>query len=135
MAVRRRKFNTKKAGSRDDVVILDVNDDHSFKCASTIPGMLLVDFITMMDEDDPKSMGEGLQQFFTAALGENYEEFLVVTRDPENEIDINDLSEMAGWLAEQYSDGNPTVLSQLSSGGSDTTGLGNEELVSAGASI
>lgn len=133
MAIRRKKFNTKKAGSRDDVVILDVNDDHSFHCSPTIPGMLLVDFITMMDEDDPKSMGEGLQQFFSAALGDNYDGFLAVTRDPANEIDINDLSEMAGWLAEQYSDGNPTVLSQLSSGGSEPTGPGSEDAPSVPA--
>lgn len=125
MTVRRRKFNTKKAGSRDDVVILDVNDDHSFKCSSTIPGMLLIDFIAMMDEDDAQSMGLGLQDFFKAALGSNYEEFLAVTRDPANEIDINDLSEMAGWLAEQYSDGNPTVPSPPSSDGSDATGPGS----------
>lgn len=126
MAIRRRNFSTKKAGT-DDIVMLDVNEAISFKCASKIPGMVLVDFIAEMDEDNAQSMGVGLQNFFKHALGENHEAFLKYVRDPENEVGIDDLSEMAGWLAEQYSDGNPTVLSQPSSDGSTPNGPGSED--------
>lgn len=127
MAIRRRNFSTKKAGT-DDVIILDVNEDTSFKCQSKIPGMILVDFIAEMDEDNPKSMGEGLKSFFKAALGESHEAFLEYTRDPNNEVELEDLAEMAGWLAEQYSGGNPTVLSQPSSAGSESSGHGNADV-------
>lgn len=125
MAIRRRKFNTKKVRAADDVVILDVNEEFSFKCENSIPGMVLVDFIAEMDEENPSSLGEGLRGFFEAALGANHEAFLECVRDPKNEVDISDLAEMAGWLAEQYSGENPTEPSVPSSAGSTVSGLGS----------
>lgn len=137
--MRRKNFSTKKQGT-DDVVVLDVNEGEpnakSFPCNSRIPGMVLVDFISMMDEDDPSSMGRGLSAFFDAAIQENHvEAFKTYTRDPKNQVEVEDLAEMAGWLAEQYAGGNPTVLSQGSSAGSAPTGPGSEDVPSELASI
>lgn len=130
MAMRRKKFSTKKAGT-DDVVLLEVNDA-SFRCHSRIPGMVLVDFISGMDEDDPKSMGIMLKSFFEEAMSpEVFAEFNAFTRDPEQDVDLEALSEMAGWLAEQYSGDDsgeaPTGPSPASFDGLDPTGLGLSE--------
>lgn len=145
MAVRRKNFHTKKKGT-DDVVILDVNGGDgfeedgikgaSFRCNSKIPGMVLVDFISEMDEDDPKSMGIGLTSFFEAAVDENVmADFFAYVRDKKNGVELDDLAEMAGWLAEQYTGGNPTVQSQPSSDGSAQSGLGSEDVPSELGSI
>src|SRR5687768_3096584 len=98
MALRRKNFSTKKKGT-DDVVILDVNQDdpefaRSWPCQSKIPGMVLVDFIAGMDEDDPAAMGTMLKEFFEAAIKpESHEDFHEYTRDPKNEVEIDDLAE------------------------------------------
>jgi hypothetical protein len=136
--MRRKNFSTKKRGT-DDVVALDVNQDDpesadSFMCQSKIPGMVLVDFISGMDEDDPAAMGAMLKGFFEAAIKpEELERFMAYTRATENEVEIEDLAEMAGWLAEQYSGGNPTELLSASSGGSTPSGPGNVDELSAEA--
>lgn len=140
MAMRRRNFNTKKKGT-DDVVVLDINGDdpelaRSFPCNSKIPGMVLVDFISEMDEDDPASMGSSLTSFFKASIQkDHYEAFLEYVRTPENEVDLEQLAEMAGWLAEQYTGGNPTEQSSGSSDGLSLSGPGNEDVPSELARI
>lgn len=124
MAMRRKKFTSQKKTGTDDVVILEVNDQE-FRCKSRIPGMVLVDFISQMDEDDPKSMGEALKNFFDESLQPaELERFNAYVRDPENDVDLPLLAEMAGWLAEQLSGELPTGSSQASSDGLDPTGLG-----------
>lgn len=126
MGMRRKEFVTKKAGT-DDVVELVVNGT-VFPCKSRIPGMVLVDFLSAMDMDDPKTVGDMLKGFFREAFkdGEVYDRFMSFSRDPDNEIGIEDLSGMAGWIAEQYG-GGPTAGSQGSSGGTDTTSSGPAE--------
>ena len=129
MAIRRKKFITKKAGT-DDVVALDVNDV-SFPCNSKIPGMVLVDFISEMDEDNPSAMGKSLTGFLKAAIREDaHEAFFEYCRVPENDVDLDALAEMAGWLAEQYSGENPTAQSPVSSDGLPTTGIPSLETAS-----
>lgn len=124
MAVRRKKFSSTKRVGTDDVVILEVNDQE-FRCKSRIPGMVLVDFISQMDEDDPKSMGDSLKGFFNEALlPAELDRFNEYIRLPENDIDLEMLAEMAGWLAEQFSGEAPTGPSSASSGGPEATGLG-----------
>jgi hypothetical protein len=126
MAMRRKKFISKKVGT-DDVVILEVNDTE-FKCKSRIPGMILVDFISHMDEDDPKSMGDSLRGFFDNTIQEvDLERFNEYVRNPENDIDLEMLAEMAGWLAEQFSGEAPTGSSPASSDGLEQIGLGSLE--------
>lgn len=127
MAMRRKRFASSRKAGTDDVVVLEVNDQE-FKCNSRIPGMVLVDFISDMDEDDPKSMGDSLKNFFKEAIREDeLERFNAYVRDPVNDIDLPLLAEMAGWLAEQFSGEPDTGSSQASSGGLEQTGLGSLE--------
>lgn len=138
MSMRRKTFSAKKSGT-DDVVILDLEDPNgnavSFRCNSKIPGMVLVDFISEMDEDKPAAVGGMLQGLFKHAIAEDeYERFTEYVRDIKNEVDLEMLSEMAGWLAEQYS-GNPTMSSSSSTNGSSTTGFGASDVPAELAAI
>lgn len=121
MAMRRKSFSTKKAGT-DDVIVLAINDVE-FRCTSKIPGVVLIDFISTMDMDDPKSAGQGITKFLqTAIVEEDWILFDAYIREPENDVDLDLLGEACGWLAEQYTGGNPTEQSPSSSSGSENIG-------------
>lgn len=109
-------FSTRKAVSKEPVAFA-VNDK-DFHCVRAIPGMVLLDFISTVDLDNPASAGGAVTNFFkTAIQPEEWEDFLAYTRDPINEVGIDDLSQIAGWLAEQYMGEIPTTPAENSSAG------------------
>lgn len=103
---RRKSFTTKPAVA-DDNVEIEINGT-VFPCTDIIPGQVMLDFLAQMDMDDPASLAKSLDALFAAALmPEHLEAWKAFTRDPVNRIDIEKLSEIAGWLAEEFS-GRPT---------------------------
>ena len=105
---RRKAFSTRKAVAAEPIE-LEVNGT-IFHCETAIPGMVLLDFVATVDLDNPAAAGSAIQGFFkTVIVDADYEAFEKYVRDPANDVDMETLSEMAGWLAEQYMGELPTV--------------------------
>lgn len=127
MAMRRKSFSTYKPQGTDDVVILDLNGI-DFPCQSRIPGIVLVEFISQMDEDKPQMAGSAVINFLQASImPTSWDAFMAHVRDPQAGVGLEELTEICSWLAEQYTGENPTQSSSGSSAGSQTSGPGPSE--------
>jgi len=88
-----------------------------FRMAPAIPGDLLLDFLAQADTDSPKDMAKVVRDLLDAAIDpvdlERWHEYI---REPANNVDLNKLSEIAGWASEVLS-GNPQPVSLPSGSG------------------
>ena len=104
----RRKSISARSRMNQDPIELEI-DDNVFQCQRNIPGIVLLDFMGNIDEDEPSTMAKALNELIFSCLEEHERErFKTYISDPENGVDIEALSEIAGWLAEQYT-GRPTT--------------------------
>ena len=124
--MRRKKFSTYTDKGSDDVVILDIND-REFKCKSRIPGIVLMRWVSKLDMEDPAAAAGAVEELLRAAIApDDQDDFFEYVEDPANNVDLQTLSQMAGWLVEQFT-GNPTQQSSDSSPGSRWNGPGSKE--------
>lgn len=103
---------------------------HTFHCRPTISTEFILKFATSMDNESKESGIKAIsliQELFEMAIvPEEYGDFLLLLEDPDIGIDINMYTEIASWLAEQYTAGRPTGESSAStqpasSRGTDST--------------
>jgi hypothetical protein len=97
----------------DEPIVIELEKPESsesvrFKCRRAVAGSRILDFLKDTSEDDPSSMARAVFGLLESALEtselEGFREFV---DDPENGITLETLSEIAGWVAEQFS-GRPT---------------------------
>jgi hypothetical protein len=85
---------------------LEVNDQ-TFRLKGAIPGDVLLDFMAGADADNPAQMAKLVRELIdTAIVEEDLERWHAFIRDEANSVDLNTLSEIAGYVAEVMS-GNP----------------------------
>lgn len=98
---RRKTFSTYVATPAEPVEL--VINDQTFRCQESLPGQVLLDFLAETKMDDPASMVSAINNIFKqAVVEEDYEAWSAFIRDPANNISLNNLSEFAGWLVEEY---------------------------------
>lgn len=98
---RRKSFTTYNGQVREPIEI-EING-RVFACRPMIPGAVILDFMGGIDESAPATMVNALRVLFKEAIVEDqYEAWEEFTRDPENNVDLDLLSEIAGYLAEVY---------------------------------
>lgn len=95
----------------------DGSSSKQFKCRKAIAGSKILDFLTDTSEEDPASMARAVFGLLEAAIEPSeWEGFREFVDAPDNGIDLETLSEIAGWVAEQYA-GRPSEPQPLSSTG------------------
>ena len=88
-----------------------------FKMNSAIPGDLLLDYLSSADDSKPAEMAALVRNLLDQAIDptdlDRWHEYI---REPANHVDLNTLSEIAGWASEVLS-GNPQQPSPESRSG------------------
>jgi hypothetical protein len=82
-------------------------------CRSTVPGSRFLDFMSKAGgTEDFAGMSKAVRDIFDATIiAEDVPMFWAFCDDPDNGIDLETLSEIAGWLSEQYAGERPPVPS------------------------
>lgn len=85
------------------VQTFDINDV-VFQFTPDIPGAILMDFMSNIDDENPASMVKVLNKLLESALApaelERFNEFV---RDPSNNVSLELLAEICGFIAENAS--------------------------------
>lgn len=89
------------------------------RCKASIPGFVLLDFMSKADVENPGTMAQTITTLIKSAVDpEQWPEVEAFIRDEANGIDLELLGEVAGYIAEAYGGrGNPQspALSPVSS--------------------
>lgn len=95
-----RSFTTRPAEVTE---AFDINGK-AFRLVASLPGDVLLDFLSQADEENPSTMAAALRSLFAAAVHpDDYESFSAFIRDPENNVTLDVLAEIAGYIAEKLS--------------------------------
>lgn len=106
----------------DEPIVIELEPANSdevtkFKCRRAVSGSKILGFLSNADEDNPAAMAGAVIDLLKAAVEpDEWDGFLEFTDNSDNGIDIETLSEIAAWVAEQYA-GRPTESSLPSSTG------------------
>lgn len=79
--------------------------DEEFEARPALPGAVILDFIASSGGGDEGGgeVAKKLLGFFERALTpESHERFAVLINDPDKAVDLETLSEIVGWLIEEY---------------------------------
>jgi hypothetical protein len=95
----------------------------TFRCAPSIQGRTLLQFISMSgDDESPDKGASAVLQFFDSALVKaDRERFVAMTSSEDTVVPLETLASIMEWLVEQYS-GRPTEPPLPSEPGELTTG-------------
>ena len=118
-ATKRRSFKgyTAKKGIEFDLVPPNGGQTLVIRGIPMIPGSVLLDFLSGVNEDDPGGMARTIMHMIqSAVVPEQWDEFREFIDDPKNGVGLSMLSEIAGYLAESYSV-RPTLPQEPSSTG------------------
>lgn len=81
----------------------DINGE-PFRLNKSVPGVVLLDFLAGASEDDAAAMSKVLTSLFKEAIhDDDYERFLAFIGEKKNNVDLETLAEIAGYLAEKLS--------------------------------
>lgn len=96
----RKSFKTAAPRSDEE---FDINGE-VFHFSPNIPGAVLVDFLSEADEDNPAAMAGVVNNLLEAAIiADDIDRFNTFIRDPKNNVDLELLAELCGFIAEQSS--------------------------------
>jgi hypothetical protein len=85
----------------------------TFECRSSLQGKFLLELISESNSDNPAASANIVQKFFdTVLLDGSKEKFNDLASDPNRIVSVETLSEITGWLVEQYSS-RPTQPSEV----------------------
>lgn len=88
--------------------------DEEFTCYPEVQGYMLLNFSQQISSEDQSEVTGALLGFFkNVLLPESYERLEVLWTDPERIVQIETLSDIVGWLVEEYTD-RPTPASEES---------------------
>lgn len=89
-----------------------------FHLRPSIPGEVLLDFLAGADDENPASLAKTVRALIEAAvIPEDYERFQAFVRNPDNNVTLGMLSEIAGFMAESLSGNDPEKQRQPSTAG------------------
>ena len=78
--------------------------DQEFHCVPVIQGKLLLEIVSDSTSEDASKSALVMDKFFTAVIKpESKKEFDTLLSDPEKVTTLETLSEIVGWLMEEYS--------------------------------
>lgn len=96
----RKSFSTYKPAKGEE---FDING-HIFQLRPAVPGDVLLDFLAGANSEDPASMASTIRSLLNEAIiPEQLDEWHTFIRDPENAVNLNLLSEIAGFVSEKLS--------------------------------
>lgn len=76
-----------------------------FHCHPAVQGKVLLDTVKNVDSESPSSAAQMIEDFYKKTLlDESYERFQNLLNDPEKIVTVETLSDITGWLVEQYSE-------------------------------
>jgi hypothetical protein len=77
-----------------------------FTCRTALQGKVLLNLVAKSgDTENPGAAAEVINDFFeTVLVPESYERFDTLATDPDKIVDVETLSEIVGWLVEQYAE-------------------------------
>jgi len=77
-----------------------------FICREAMQGKVLLDLVAKSgDTENPGAAADVINDFFKVVLKpESYDQFNALATDPDRIVDVETLTEIVGWLVEQYSD-------------------------------
>lgn len=83
----------------------------TLRCKPNVPGSRFLEFMSKADNENPGTMATAVKEVIDQALDEDSQAtFWEFADDPRNGIDLETLSEIAGWLSETFAGNNrPTV--------------------------
>ncbi len=111
------------SSKRRDQIRFDVNGGEEFRGVEDIDGLTLLWYVSTMQ--DPEKATAGLIEFLKIAIEpEDYPAFQ--ERCKQERLDIPDITEVAAWLLEQYTE-RPTKSPSSTSSGESNTGSGSTE--------
>lgn len=101
MAVRKTKSFTSSVNKKKVAPISFELLGEEFEAYGQVPGAVLLDFIGSSDENS-SATARGIADYFKAAMSEKeYKRFDKLSRDPENIIELEVLSEIVSYLIEE----------------------------------
>lgn len=75
----------------------------TFKCYPRMTGAALIDFAAAATSDDTSRSTAATLEFFEGVMKpEEHKRFDEFIRDPDKEIEIDELAEVVEWLVEEY---------------------------------
>lgn len=75
-----------------------------FHCHSRLQGKTLLEFIELANSDNASDSAKVTRTFFEKVMNaENYSRFNTLLNDEEKIVTVETLSEIIGWLIEEYS--------------------------------
>jgi hypothetical protein len=79
--------------------------DEEFNCVKQLQGKVMLEFIAGSNSDDSSQIASMIELFFTNVLDDDsLKRFNALTHDKDRYVSTETLSEIVGWLVEQYSD-------------------------------
>lgn len=121
----RRSFKTVKR----DPIVFDI-DEVEFTCLPSLPGDYLIEFLGTMQTDDNSKQAKMLGELFSMIMtAEEYERFRAYIREPEHNVDLRTLIEIADFITGEAAK-RPTEPSAPSATGQDGTGDTSTEVSS-----
>lgn len=78
----------------------------TFDCKPAIQGKFLLDLVARSgNQDDPAESAKVIGDFFkTVLVNESFQRFTFLSEDSDKIVDVETLSDIVGWLVEQYTD-------------------------------
>jgi hypothetical protein len=96
----RKSFTTYKPEKGEE---FDING-HVFNLRPAVPGDVLLDFLAGANAEDPSAMARTIRSLLDSAIvPEQLDEWHTFIRDEENAVNLNLLSEIAGFVSEKLS--------------------------------
>lgn len=93
-----KSFSTRPA-SVDEA--FDINGT-AFRLSASVPGDVLLDFLGSADDENPAGMALALRGLLDSAVHpDDLDRFKKFIRDPENNVSLDVLAEVAGYAAEK----------------------------------
>ena len=75
-----------------------------FTLNASVPGDVILDFLSEADSEDNAAMARTLRQLFAHAINpDQLDDFNAFIRDPSNHVTLDVLAEIAGYVAETVS--------------------------------
>lgn len=85
----------------------------TFNCVPEVQGKVLLDLVQQANPDDPAGSAGVITKFFSSVLeDESLARFNILAEDKHRIVTVDTLSEIVGWLMEEYSnrpEGQPEV--------------------------
>jgi hypothetical protein len=79
--------------------------DKEFFCLPALQGKVLLGFVANANETDPATQAQTIEKFFGYVLtDESLAEFDSLTTSKDKIVSVETLSEIIGWVVEQYTD-------------------------------